>query len=259
MYGLNTFHRSILKILLSIFLLINFTTLARAQTLEDCPVPACPTYTGVVKECSCGDTLFRRNQSNAPKYCCRLQNFSLQDRPCDDTARQQHELEATFCSVSALAAKEGLIVGFELTTSVRIGVHRSIVPRLETVRAKLRDVKYPIDAQSTVGFNPRPVRSDGGGEATFSTHAYGIAIDLNWNRNPYCPLFPSVGKCTKCESALESDLPRELISAFESEGFEWGGNWSVPDPMHFELQRDFWPVEGCEHWRSAAHKERQSQ
>ena len=26
-----------------------------------------------------------------------------------------------------------------------------------------------------------------------------------------------------------------VVRIFESWGFAWGGRWSVPDPMHFEL------------------------
>lgn len=53
-----------------------------------------------------------------------------------------------------------------------------------------------------------------------SYHAWGIAIDLNRNVNP--------------EGGASHQDPR-LITAFEHWGFRWGGLFSPPDPMHFEL------------------------
>ncbi|MGH2719882.1 MAG: M15 family metallopeptidase, partial [Actinomycetota bacterium] len=53
-----------------------------------------------------------------------------------------------------------------------------------------------------------------------SYHAWGIAIDLNRVQNPL--------------GGPSTQDPR-LISIFESWGFRWGGLWTPPDPMHFEL------------------------
>jgi hypothetical protein len=53
-----------------------------------------------------------------------------------------------------------------------------------------------------------------------SYHAWGIAIDVNRLANP--------------EGGANHQDPR-VIAAFEHWGFRWGGLWSPPDPMHFEL------------------------
>jgi hypothetical protein len=53
-----------------------------------------------------------------------------------------------------------------------------------------------------------------------SYHAWGIAIDINRLANP--------------EYGASHQDPR-VIAAFEHWGFRWGGLWSPPDPMHFEL------------------------
>jgi len=53
-----------------------------------------------------------------------------------------------------------------------------------------------------------------------SRHSWGIALDLN------ARLFP-LGSRQKQEA--------RLIAAFARQGFAWGGDWSVPDPMHFEM------------------------
>ena len=52
------------------------------------------------------------------------------------------------------------------------------------------------------------------GTDRLSRHANGTAIDLN----PGLPMSPGIVDC------------------FEQSGFEWGGRWSNPDPMHFELK-----------------------
>ena len=57
------------------------------------------------------------------------------------------------------------------------------------------------------------------GESSKSTHAFGIAIDVNALEN----LLGTTG-----------NIPEEVVRQWEIEGGEWGGDWSRPDPMHFE-------------------------
>lgn len=59
-----------------------------------------------------------------------------------------------------------------------------------------------------------------------SSHSWGIAIDLNVAWNGYGVTPPPLG-------AIGS--VRELIPFFAGEGFGWGGDFSEPDGMHFEL------------------------
>jgi hypothetical protein len=55
-----------------------------------------------------------------------------------------------------------------------------------------------------------------------STHAWGIAIDLNPETNA---------------QGTEGDMDQELISIFRGAGFKWGGDWEgkTCDPMHFQF------------------------
>jgi hypothetical protein len=53
-------------------------------------------------------------------------------------------------------------------------------------------------------------------------HAFGLAVDLNVSTN----LFGTRG-----------DMDPRVVEIFEKWGFLWGGRWSQPDPMHFELTR----------------------
>ena len=52
-----------------------------------------------------------------------------------------------------------------------------------------------------------------------SHHAWGIALDLNVAENAY---------------STSPDIDRRLVNRFEEHGFTWGGDWLVPDGMHFE-------------------------
>ena len=62
-------------------------------------------------------------------------------------------------------------------------------------------------------YAPRRIsRFDAGG--SISRHAWGIAIDIN----------------------TKSGYPPRIVDIFNSWGFAWGGTWTSPDEMHFELR-----------------------
>ena len=53
-----------------------------------------------------------------------------------------------------------------------------------------------------------------------STHAYGASIDINAPQNPY---------------GTKPTMSREIVRIFESWGFNWGGDFLIPDGHHFEF------------------------
>jgi D-alanyl-D-alanine carboxypeptidase len=57
------------------------------------------------------------------------------------------------------------------------------------------------------------------GATSKSNHAFGIAIDVNALANVL---------------GTTGDMPMEVVEQWEIEGGDWGGDWSRPDPMHFE-------------------------
>ena len=62
-------------------------------------------------------------------------------------------------------------------------------------------------------YAPRRInRFDAGG--SISRHAWGIAIDIN----------------------TKSSYPPRVVQIFNDWGFAWGGTWTSPDDMHFELR-----------------------
>jgi len=57
------------------------------------------------------------------------------------------------------------------------------------------------------------------GQQKLSTHSWGIAIDLNAATN-------GLGS--------KGDMPDTIVRPFVDAGWEWGGYWDYPDPMHFQ-------------------------
>jgi len=68
-------------------------------------------------------------------------------------------------------------------------------------------------------FNIRKKR----GSTSTSLHSWGVAIDVNaaWN---------GFGK--------KPQLSAVFVKCFTDAGFDWGGVWSKPDGMHFQLKKD---------------------
>ncbi len=64
-----------------------------------------------------------------------------------------------------------------------------------------------------------------------STHAFGIAIDLNVERSNYW-------RWQRPKKPLKwvNRYPQAIVDAFEAEGFIWGGRWIHYDTMHFEYR-----------------------
>lgn len=111
--------------------------------------------------------------------------------------------------------------------------------------------RYDIRIEDTDSYNCRPIKGGTGK----SLHSYGIALDVNWETNPYktTPGGRQVKFSTKATQAerandvkrdvADTDMTRELIDdvlAIKTNNgkrvFEWGGNWTnVKDTMHFEI------------------------
>jgi len=62
------------------------------------------------------------------------------------------------------------------------------------------------------------------GSKKLSTHCWGIAIDIN----------PETNKL-----GTKGDMHPDIIRIFEDYGFDWGGNFEVPDPMHFQFVKGY--------------------
>lgn len=101
-----------------------------------------------------------------------------------------------------------------------------------------RDAEPTGDGNDTGAFNCRPVT----GGSSYSQHAYGLAIDVNPFQNPYSKgdvVLPELASAYLDRSWKRPGmiLPGDqVIRAFASVGWEWGGAWhSLKDRQHFSL------------------------
>ena len=121
-----------------------------------------------------------------------------------------------------------------------IAMHKRVAPALACVERRI---------VATCGGRYQP-KAIGGfrGANTYrgrevSNHLFGIAIDIDPDKNPCCGCvepWPSHPACKdRGRSALErSALPKCWISAFERFGFDWLGHDELEDTMHFEFLGD---------------------
>lgn len=107
----------------------------------------------------------------------------------------------------------------------RITVDEITVPIWRAVEAIFAKYNYGIRRADTGAYNCRQITGGSG----YSLHAYGIAVDVNWQSNPY-------------SSRLITDMPPGAIREIEALNvagrpvLRWGGRYSGnKDAMHFEV------------------------
>lgn len=117
-----------------------------------------------------------------------------------------------------------------------IPVHKKAYSAFKAVADRLKDYKgYKINTIGSYVFrcNVNASTSDRNDLCSqgcvLSAHSFGIAVDINWDEN-----------CNGCDNFT---MPREIVDAFESYGFRWGGRYKAIfgariDAMHFEYLYD---------------------
>lgn len=113
------------------------------------------------------------------------------------------------------------LAGEQMPIIGHVRCHKVMLPQLrmaleEIERSGMAHLLKP--EQTGRCFQPRFVERDPSRQ--LSKHAWGLAIDLNVYDNP------------------EGSTPRmdpRIVAVFEKWGFRWGGRWTIPDGMHFEL------------------------
>jgi hypothetical protein len=97
-------------------------------------------------------------------------------------------------------------------------------------------------ANNTSALNVRPVAGSG----RISLHAYGVAIDLNPEQNPYVTRWggrvrvdPLSGATYLNRKNQRPGMAETVKDVFAAHGFvEWGGRWPNPvDYQHFQVSR----------------------
>lgn len=120
-------------------------------------------------------------------------------------------------------------------------------PIHELAAEPLRRVVARLDQALEEDPTLRPFLTDIGGtfiwrkiarSKNLSTHAFGIAIDLNVDRAHYWR-WQRRGEPLKWQNRV----PQAIVDAFEAEGFIWGGRWVHYDTMHFEYRPELLSAE----------------
>ncbi len=122
-----------------------------------------------------------------------------------------------------------------------ISIHAKIVPALAAVEKHI--------ASTCTGGSRYTPRAIGGFRSAntyrgieVSNHLFGIAIDIDPNKNPCCGCvdpWPTNPICKNTGSVYRrTALPRCWIQSFERFGFDWLGHDTLEDTMHFEFLGD---------------------
>lgn len=137
-----------------------------------------------------------------------------------------------------------------------------IAKQVEELFKELRQIEFPIqkilpmekfggddvlsmEANNSSAFNGRLVARTN----RWSSHAYGVAIDINPIQNPYLLLnkqrelvevIPPEGKSFLDRTDQRKGMVEEIVPILANYGFtEWGGNWKdKPDYHHFQMPWD---------------------
>jgi hypothetical protein len=119
----------------------------------------------------------------------------------------------------------------------RLYAARFPIRRLRPIDAYKADDAASLAADNTSGFNCRFAIAPG--PKRWSSHAYGLAIDVNPVENPYLDrgqVRPPAGRRYLDRSRYRPGMAVSggvLVRAFAAVGWSWGGRWSSPDYQHF--------------------------
>jgi len=102
---------------------------------------------------------------------------------------------------------------------VRIYMNRALQAPLEQA---LRNLIARGRAQELATWDGCYIVRNARGLQSWSLHAWGLAVDVNAATN---------------RLGAAPTLSRAFVKCFTDAGFDWGGNWSRPDGMHFQIAR----------------------
>lgn len=112
----------------------------------------------------------------------------------------------------------------------RVTVRSPIVPAVKALDQVLKAYGYQTRAADTGAYNCRQNTSGTG----WSMHAYGVAIDINWQSNPY-----SYRLVTDMLRYGDGKMPHRICMIKTNNGkqvWNWGGFWNGnKDAMHYEI------------------------
>lgn len=156
-------------------------------------------------------------------------------------------VEVTYCCFDG-NQKEGKVIVLDV-----------VAEKVHSIFEELLSIQFPINnilpleefsgddvksmqANNSSAFNGRLVART----SSWSSHAFGVAIDINPIQNPYLLLneakelvevIPPEGSEFLDRSEMYRGMVEEIVPIFAKHGFtEWGGSWDAkPDYHHFQL------------------------
>jgi nucleoid-associated protein YgaU len=107
-------------------------------------------------------------------------------------------------------------------TGTRVNVHKRIAALVDILLDETEKRGYRLNPKTCGGYVNRPIR----GTRKASNHSWGLAIDVNWDKNPETR-----------DGVVHTNLPGWVPQLWNRYGFAWGGNYhgKHKDPMHFEF------------------------
>lgn len=104
---------------------------------------------------------------------------------------------------------------------VSVNVRAEIAPLVRRALTDTLATGYVLKPAQTGAYVCRPI----GGTSTPSNHSWGLAVDLNWQENPF----------TYDPNAARTITPA-VVAVWKRYGFSWGGDWAgKKDFMHMEF------------------------
>lgn len=126
--------------------------------------------------------------------------------------------QTEFMTIWHIPTYMGSMLKYQGKPISKIYLNKDMVPPLSLALEMVWAYGLSSKIQSYDGcFNLRYSRSSG---EKLSTHAYGLALDINAATNPL---------------GATPQIDLELVACFEEAGFIWGGRWKRPDGMHFQF------------------------
>jgi hypothetical protein len=175
-----------------------------------------------------------------------VRSGALQARPHDRALRYRVDKYGTIPGLEVggendeTAYSQAKVVSF---MGLPLQIHEKVAPALRCVERRIQKTCRSSDeryvARAIGGF--RRDNTYRGGEV--SNHMFGIAVDIDPDRNPCCGCvepWPSHKACKDPGRTIyeKTELTKCWIDAFERYGFYWLGRDKLEDTMHFEFLGD---------------------
>ena len=171
----------------------------------------------------------RASQQNKPgrffeAYCLVEPDFGTFARALFPDGLPQTPADAAACA-------KKIAVPVLTPEGTRASMTLELPPLLEKpvqrIFAEMADAGFPVDPKITGGFRWSVVQKTG----VVSKHAYGLAVDLNWEHNAavYTPQW------SYAPGKDPLSVTPEIAAIWKRHGFDWGGDFPPDsfDPMHF--------------------------